>query len=140
MKLVILINNQYLSPAQCGVQAVHVCSDMYGKYNNDAESYPIELSMYNDWATNHKTAVILKGGNCVTLTDSWKILEQYAYFLHLPIHAFHEDATLNNALTGVGIILPEAHDLSIWSRPTFNELRAYLDTFKLLDFLDYKND
>ena len=97
--------NMYLSSIQCGIQSAHVVAEMFIKYRGlAAESTLIE------WATNHKTMILLNGGYQSELE------EFYNYVLtagrdqtnHYPFAIFHEELdALNGATTSVGIILPE---------------------------------
>lgn len=91
--------NYYLSSIQQGIQAGHVISEMSIMGKKD----------YTEWAKNHKTIVLLNGGNSESLQDI------YNYFIRLQsmgmkyVYAkFNEDEqSLNKALTSVGIIIPE---------------------------------
>lgn len=103
--------NYYLSQIQHGIQTAHCAVDMRTKY----PAHPYDISkdvmrsacdMYTDWATNHKTVVLLNGGNQQSLYDLWAMFDHPAN--PYPISYFQEDEqSLNNALTCVGIILPE---------------------------------
>jgi hypothetical protein len=99
--------NYYLSSIQQGIQAQHCTTEMFVKYHS---SESVGHSILHEWAKNHKTTIVLNGGNS---SDLGKILEfirdgeysnQHAY----PFASFNEDAqSLNQALTCVGIILPD---------------------------------
>jgi hypothetical protein len=101
--------NYYLSSLQQGLQAAHAAVDLHVKYNIlEQGHYDIKpcQDMYNDWAQNHKTMVLLNGGNSADLQDLFDFLycEENPY----PFVKFHEDeVSLNGALTYVGMILPE---------------------------------
>lgn len=97
--------NYYLSSLQVGLQTAHVVHELFNKYVTDDIPHT-EQNMLWDWSDNHKTIVILNGGNCATLGDLELFLQsrenEFAY------SAFCEDRqSLNNALTCVGIVLPE---------------------------------
>lgn len=126
--------NYYLSSLQQGLQAAHAAVDLHVKYNILEQGHfdiaPCQ-DMYNDWAANHKTMVLLNGGNSADLQDLFDFLycEENPY----PFVKFHEDdVSLNGALTYVGMILPpkiydtaariRACRLPIEHIPTKNEL------------------
>lgn len=93
--------NYYLSSLQQALQAHHACQEIYNIYQT-----PAARAVYSDWSQNHKTIVLLNGGNSADLQDLFNFFSQpgnpYLFA------KFHEDEqSLNNALTSVGIILPE---------------------------------
>lgn len=118
--------NYYLSSIQQGIQSAHVVHDLFVKYATP--NTPVELvkakELY-DWATNHKTMVVLNGGNCESLYE-------LVYFLSrgqnpFPWTFFNEDTeSLGNALTCVGIVLPE----SIYEACAALRRRVYVDGMK----------
>lgn len=96
--------NYYLSSLQQGLQAGHAAVDLYVKYHLMQEQDSRQV-LYADWAANHKTMVLLNGGNSANLQDLFDFLncEENPY----PFVKFHEDeVSLNGALTYVGMILP----------------------------------
>lgn len=96
--------NYYLSSLQQGLQAGHAAVDLYVKYHLMQEQDSRQV-LYADWAANHKTMVLLNGGNSADLQDLFDFLncEENPY----PFVKFHEDeVSLNGALTYVGMILP----------------------------------
>ena len=104
--------NFYLSSLQQGLQAAHAVADLFIEYphaNNSAGK------LLRDWATNHKTIIILNGGNAETLDALYQELVPIADKAGFPVTIFREDeVSLNNATTCVGIVLPESwydHDL-----------------------------
>lgn len=50
--------NYYLSDLQKGLQTAHLVSEMFTKYVTGKHK-----KMLFEWATNHKTIIILNGGN-----------------------------------------------------------------------------
>ena len=97
--------NYYLSSLQQGLQAGHAAVDLHVKYNLNNSDNPFATVMYNDWAKDHKTMVLLNGGNSADLQDLFDFLncEENPY----PFVKFHEDeVSLNGALTYIGMILP----------------------------------
>lgn len=95
--------NYYLSQIQQGIQALHCVVDIQYKYKYESSTIPV---MINDWATNHKTVILLNGGNQKGLMDIHNFLATnenpypYGYFCE-------DEMSLNDCLTCVGIILPE---------------------------------
>jgi hypothetical protein len=87
----------YLSSIQHGIQSLHCLQEMNNTYQNENPSL-------TDWAENHKTAIVLNGGTS----------EQMLAIKHLMEHqsnafpwGYFNEPSLDNALTCVGIILPE---------------------------------
>ena len=107
--------NYYLSSLQQGLQAGHAAVDLHVKYNIlERGQFDVQpcRDAYDDWAANHKTMVLLNGGNSADLQELFDFLycEENPY----PFVKFHEDeVSLNGALTYVGMILPpEIYDTS----------------------------
>lgn len=100
------LGNYYLSSIQQGIQAAHCAVDMAMKYSSHRGEDNQSWVTFCEWAEGHKTMVLLNGGNQSALND-------FAFFLNnvdnpFPWEQFFEDEqSLNNALTCVGIILPE---------------------------------
>lgn len=101
--------NYYLSSLQQGLQTAHVVHELFTKYGdvNEGHRYDkLEYEQLLNWAEDHKTIVILNGGNCLTLNDLLTFL--YGDSNEFAFSGFYEDEqSLNNALTCVGIVLPE---------------------------------
>lgn len=91
----------YLSSLQVGLQSAHVTADLSIKYDHNSK----EFLSYKDWAKNHKTMIFLNGGNQENLIMIQNFLTHdqnthpWAYFRE-------DEASLNNALTCVGVVLP----------------------------------
>lgn len=97
------LTNYYLSSIQIGIQTAHCAVDMFIKYQYTSCDRVLQLT---DWARNHKTMVLLNGGNQLTLQDFASFCDNrentFAW------STFNEDEqSLNNCLTCVGIILPD---------------------------------
>lgn len=99
--------NYYLSSLQQGLQSAHVISELFNTY----ESTSISYNYIKEWSKNHKTIILLNGGNSSSLQDLYSFFEQLRKEgMKLPFTKFHEDSnSLNNALTSVGIIIPEIY-------------------------------
>jgi hypothetical protein len=96
-------SNYYLSQMAIGIQNAHCVVDIINEYYIQSNS---QSKIVSEWSRNHKTMILLNGGNQQALFDL------YAMFDHplnpYPFGYFKEDEqSLNNALTCVGIILPE---------------------------------
>ena len=100
------LTNMYLSSIQHGIQAAHCLQEINTKYKGGTDQ---ALTLF-DWAEDHKTMYVLNGGT------SEQMHEILNFFRHesnnLPWHYFHEPS-LDNALTCIGIIVPE----EIYNRP-----------------------
>lgn len=96
--------NMYLSSIQQGIQAAHVVHELFLKYPRSAEN--IQTHHLYGWAENHKTMILLNGGYAEALEDLHAFFESPSN--PYPFTWFHEEkASLNGALTSVGIVLPE---------------------------------
>ncbi len=141
--------NYYLSSLQQGLQAGHAAVDLHVKYNlQDNGSDTSRKDMYNDWAANHKTMVLLNGGNSADLQSIFEFLSdpQNPY----PFVKFHEDeVSLNGALTYVGMILPPRiyetasairNGVEHYFDPTKNELhiKAVGEGYDIVYFTQYE--
>lgn len=106
--------NNYLSSIQKGIQAAHCLSEIFMKFphpgpHSTHSEYP--NSIY-DWAENHKTIVILSGGNhqdLYTMIDRLHAVEQeQGCPAGFPWAVFEEDhQSLNHAITCFGVVIPE---------------------------------
>lgn len=96
--------NYYLSSIQQGIQAAHALGEMFNQYPYGDS--PVGRTL-RDWSANHKTMVLLNGGNSAGLRDLWQLLSDPRN-TSLPVSKFHEDdQSLDGALTCVAIVLPE---------------------------------
>lgn len=99
--------NYYLSPLQHGLQTAHVVSEMSvvaDCKNGEADSN------YWSWAKSYRTIIIKNGGNSWELEELFVKLQDFGQQFDLPVSAFREDkASLNCAMTAVGIIIPEEY-------------------------------
>lgn len=97
--------NMYLSPLQQGLQTAHLVHELFNKYSDKNSA---EYNNLNEWSKNHKTIIILNGGNQAKLETIKKEIELLEYCTTYPNTFFREDKdSLNEALTCVGIILPD---------------------------------
>lgn len=97
--------NFYMSDIQKGIQTQHACADLFVKYQRESKCKTV---LY-DWAKNHKTTIVLNGGNAQSLHDLYLRLLPLCDYLDYPICKFHEDQqSLNGCLTCVAIVVPES--------------------------------
>jgi len=91
----------HLSTVQKGIQAAHAVAELM---NDDLHPKWDEIVL--DWATNHKTIIMLQGGNYTRLAelhDNALAAEQTVF----PAAAFREDIdTLGGLLTTVAVLCP----------------------------------
>jgi hypothetical protein len=99
-----------MSSLQKGIQSLHCITDLMVQYDNVMRS-PQEQArkdMLMDWATNHKVVILLNGGNSAGLQEIYDTLASTSPQTTYPYGKFNEDEqSLNNALTCVGVIVPE---------------------------------
>jgi hypothetical protein len=94
----------YLSDIQKGIQTGHMAVDLVRKYGDQEYSLTALRDMVADWADNHKTFIVLNGGNNAMLDNTAVICSQSG----LPCTAFYEDEdSLGGIRTCVGIVVPE---------------------------------
>lgn len=94
--------NYYLSSLQQGLQAAHVLTEMSMKARLKGGQY---WRHYDNWASDHKTIILLNGGNDKDLRELLTFFNMSNPYLY---GSFCEDQqSLNGAMTCVGIILPE---------------------------------
>ena len=93
--------NYYLSSIQQGIQTAHVVADLAIR----CKKRFVQETQFDDWANNHKTIIVLNGGNSASLIEIENLFNDNAN--PYPWVAFREDEqSLNSAITCVGIILP----------------------------------
>jgi len=106
--------NLYLSSIQQGIQASHTVVEMFNKYLPSNFEHSGECCFepnkqaiaLSDWATNHKTMILLNGGYSIAILN---LLEFFSESQNpYPWSEFREsEEALDGALTCIGIILPE---------------------------------
>jgi hypothetical protein len=111
------LTNYYLSATQHGIQTAHLVSELsrldragaLGKGKRSASA------VFREWADNHKTIIVLNGGNSARLRYFHNALisstldQKTRIADHYPVVHFTEDAdSLDGAWTAVGVILPES--------------------------------
>ncbi len=97
--------NMYISQIQHGIQAAHVVAEMFSKYKFSSSMEPNYL---HEWAANHKTMILLNGGYQTELEKALFLIENSKVIKQLPYAFFREEkSALNDALTSVGILLPD---------------------------------
>jgi hypothetical protein len=122
--------NYYLSDLQRGLQTAHLVAELYKKYTVGKHK-----KVLVEWATDHKTIIILNGGNCSGLADVSSNLKYYSERLELPVASFSEDMqSLGGALTVTGIIV-DVNALRTspfgFANTDIQELLTYLSQFRL---------
>ena len=96
--------NFYLSQIQQGIQTAHIVHELFMKYRVMSSAAPGRL---NEWAANHKTIIVLNGGEGRSIAEMLEVTKPFAAKMDLPFADFHEDECLGNIRTGFGIVLPE---------------------------------
>jgi hypothetical protein len=99
--------NYYLSSLQQGLQSAHVVGELFTIYDGKSSQHK---TVY-DWGKNHKTMVLLNGGNSASLQELFNLFKKLeSEGMHLPFAKFNEDEqSLGGALTYVGIVVPEKY-------------------------------
>ena len=109
--------NYYLSSIQLGIQSAHALGEMFNQYPYGDS--PVGRTL-REWSANHKTMVLLNGGNSAALRDLWTLLSDPRNTKY-PVSKFSEDeASLDGALTCVAIVLPEYMYDAKWIAPGTN--------------------
>lgn len=108
--------NYYLSSIQIGIQTAHALGEMFNQYPYGDSPAGQRL---RDWSANHKTMVLLNGGNGASLRDLWTLFSDERNTDHI-VSKFHEDdQSLDGALTCVAILLPERLYDAEWIKPDY---------------------
>lgn len=116
------LNNFYLGGIHAGIQSSHAQTELAVKYLATSlyiggdenvvdymareELHSSARKSYVDWATQHKTMVVLNGGMMAQLLE-WEELLNRSENRFAWASFREEEAALNNALTNVCIVLPE---------------------------------
>lgn len=98
--------NFYLSDMQKGIQTGHAAVDLVREYVPDEPETVSQnhLNMVADWADNHKTFIVLNGGNNAGLKAAVGIIND----IDLPWTCFYEDQdSLGGILTCIAVVVPE---------------------------------
>lgn len=104
--------NYYLSPIQQGIQAGHCAVDLV-----KADLGPRLNEVVEQWATDHKTFIVLNGGNHQSLCKTANVLARLSD--DFASAEFYEDEdSLGGLLTCVGVVLPK----SIFSAEIYTKL------------------
>lgn len=97
--------NYYISDIQRGIQTAHLVSEMAIDAMAVGEINTSLRNKFFDWAFNHKTIIVLNGGNSAALKEIYE--ELISLELRLVVSKFHEDEeSMNGCLTSVGILVP----------------------------------
>lgn len=119
------VNALYMKEIQWGIQSLHTVADMFVAYPENSKPG----SLLYDWATSHKTAILLNGGNHFALNELYLGIVRSAIEEGYPIMSFQEDEqSLNRATTCVGLILPthlcDVIDEFVKQKPQFKQLAS----------------
>jgi hypothetical protein len=127
--------NYYLSSLQQGLQSAHLVGELFTQYEVGSK----EFAMVHDWGKNHKTMVLLNGGNQASLQELFELFGQLkAQGMHLPFAKFHEDEqSLGGALTYVGVVVPERYYEAAATLRTLSQEEAKI-MFEFNNFKDWE--
>lgn len=100
--------NFYLSPMQKGIQTGHAAVDLMLKYSlgklSTSQEFSRQQKMVYDWAKDHKTFIVLEGGNSKSLLQTTQIITESGF----PYDTFSEDRdSLNGLHTCTVVVLPD---------------------------------
>ena len=134
MRAYFFVNNLYMRELQWGLQSLHCLGELHNKYLPNVAS-ATQYAMLRDWEQNHKTVIFLGAGNVEglnTVYNHFRELERFTDFKY-PFARFNEDEqSLNNAITSVGIILPESvYGLAAVMRDTKSDIDEWCDALVL---------
>lgn len=102
--------NQYLATIQQGIQTGHMTDEMSAKYLIDGGVCDITPAskMYIDWLKNHKTYIVLNGGDSELMYIEALHLKAYCIQLNLPFGTFNEPGC-NGMMSCYGAVIPEKY-------------------------------
>ena len=96
--------NVYLSSIQQGIQTAHLTHEMFV-----TQPTRFRLDVMTEWATDHKTIIVLNGGAAQDIKDiaaQLTVLSSSVNFV-MPVGRFHEDEySLDGTMTCTGAIIP----------------------------------
>lgn len=95
------ITNMYLSSIQNGIQTAHAIHEMFLKYSEESE----QREQLIEWATDHKTIIVLNGGPSEKMLELLEIVQQ----MHIFPWSLFREPSLENALTSISIIVPTSY-------------------------------
>lgn len=99
--------NFYLSSIQQGIQTGHMAVDLVRKYTNSSiVKFHPEREICVDWADNHKTFIILNGGDSYIIKSIAMKLHNLGKDLSLPYEYFDEPGC-DGMTTCCGVIVPQ---------------------------------
>jgi hypothetical protein len=137
--------NFYLSDIQKGIQTAHIVGEM-GCFGNNIW---LPRTYFDNWAKNHKTIIVLNGGNqkslkqikdtLNTMTDTHNNFDFGSdnfitmELMNSSITTFCEDDdSLGGAMTAVGILVPEiVYNQAADLKNDYYALREFLKSFDL---------
>ena len=114
--------NMYLSSIQNGIQSAHCLQEINNEYPDN--------EVLKEWATKHKTMYVLNGGTSEQMNG---IVTFLTHKLNTLPWAIFKEPSLDNALTCIGIIVPE----EIYNRPD-NDLYLFSYESELSQLLKSK--
>jgi hypothetical protein len=101
--------NFYLSSIQQGIQTGHLAVDLVKKYLYTAETkHLVQHQLTNVWAEEHKTFIVLNGGDDKEVRRILDQLYNLCSVLELPYCYFLEPG-LGSIVTCCGVIVPERY-------------------------------
>jgi hypothetical protein len=107
-RLYTFVAGLYLSPLQCGLQSIHVCSELYAYHVCSSGTPSQKMKVFDRWASTDKTVVICSARTSLGVKDTFEILKAAGERYDLPSVLFHEDEeSLGRAATATGIIVPD---------------------------------
>lgn len=105
------LNNFYCQNIMAGIQSAHAQHELAMKYMGDAivKSPHFEPAKegYIEWATNHKTIIVLNAGMQVDLQSWIDKLSSNSFHAFAWAPFFEDKDALNGALTNIALVLPE---------------------------------
>lgn len=124
--------NFMLNSVAQGIQPAHCLMDMLRFYQKNADQYPKQARMVENWADYHKTMICLNGGNYANMVKLYGTIGYLADYLELPHMKFSEDMdTLHGTMTCCGIIVPDS--IYVTARERLQDLTATPDVNHSID-------
>lgn len=106
-RLYTFVAGLYLSPLQCGLQSVHVCSELYANHTCYSGKASMKYHVLDEWARMDKTVIICNARTSAGVAAAYRALAVAGDQFNLPSAIFHEDAeSLGGACTAAGIVVP----------------------------------
>ena len=101
------VNNMYFMGIQAGIQSAHSLADLVYDYSVNDYLPRIDTTLFSEWIENHKTMIIVNGGDTKMLVEFNSLVELSSF----PHSEFFETGVSKDCLSNVCVIAPDARGI-----------------------------